>query len=87
MLKTTEKWRFACYGIMWAVIAVSVMVGLSTEKMLSDWTLAMAKYTITVLFLAGKSLRIIELRREKESVMFDVISAIFICGVFWSTGI
>lgn len=53
MLKTTEKWRFACYGIMWAVIAVSVMVGLSTEKMLPDWTLAMAKYTITVLFLAG----------------------------------
>ena len=54
MLKTTEKWRFACYGIMWAVIAVSVMVGLSTEKMLPDWTLAMAKYTITVLFFSRK---------------------------------
>lgn len=87
MLKTTEKWRFLCYGIMWSIIAIGVIIGTSVEKSLPDWALSMGKYVITVLFLAGKALRIIELRREKETITPEVISAAVILGVFWGTGI
>lgn len=86
MLKTTEKWRFICYGAMGALIAVGLIAWTLAEKALPQWFWPVGQCAVTVLFLVGKALRVIELRQEKKAVTLEIISALVICGVFWGTG-
>ena len=72
-LKPTEKWRYTCYGCMILLLVLPVMFFMVTEWEIPLWIDILTQSMALVLFLIGQTLRIVELRRERESITFNVM--------------